>query len=314
MAAEGLIAMRIEIVPIERDLLGEAPVWDDRIGTLYWADQLGRKVRAYDPVSGGVRDWAMPDVVGCVVPTDDIGKLLVAQPERYVLLDLATGGVETFVTIAQPRPGVRLNDGRCDRAGRLIGGSVTTDGGEAAGRIWRVSGDGRIELLRENMVIVNAICCNAAGDAIYYADSREGLVYTRQCDPQSGALSKETVFADVRPHGGVPDGATVDAAGGVWIAQIMRGHILRFAPDGTLDRDIEMPCPHVSSLAFGGADLETLYVTSVRETGMLISSDHPGAGGLFAIHDLGVRGIAEGRFALPSQARATQTNTGDIRQ
>ena len=285
-------------VPVSRDLLGESPVWDWRCQTLYWADQLGRKLRSYVPNSGAVREWALPHELGCVALTRDPAVLLVAQPDHYVLLDTASGEVSQFLSLTQPRPGVRLNDGRCDRAGRLIAGSVTTDGGPGAGKIWRIGPDASVNQLRDDMVIVNAICCSPPGDRIYYADSRGGLMYTRPYDAGEDEFGDETVFADLRPYGGVPDGATVDSSGGVWIAQIMRGHILRLHPDGTLDRDIEMPAPHVSSLTFGGPDLDVLYVTTVRETGMLISSSHPLSGGLFAITGLGVRGVHEGVFAL----------------
>lgn len=285
-------------VPVSRDLLGESPVWDWRSQTLYWADQLGRKLRSYAPTSGEVREWTLPHELGCVALTVDPAVLLVAQPDHYVRLHTGSGELSRFLSLAQPRPGVRLNDGRCDRYGCLIAGSVTTDGGPGAGRVWRIGPDASVEQIRDGMVIVNAICCSPAGDRLYYADSRGGVIYTRRYDATGNELGEESVFADLRPYGGVPDGATVDASGAVWIAQIMRGHILRLRSDGTLDLDIEMPAPHVSSLTFGGPNLDVLYVTSVRETGMLISSSHPLSGGLFAITGLGVRGVEEGVFGL----------------
>jgi L-arabinonolactonase len=282
-------------VPVERDRLGEGPVWDPNLQSLYWADQLGKKIRRYTPSTGAYQEWSVPKPLGCIALTHD-SALLIAMSDGFYTLDLATGVLALVAAIPQTRPGVRLNDGRCDRAGRLIAGSVVTDGGPSDGTIYRLHSSGRVEVIRKGMVIVNAICANPQGDKFFYADSREGVIYCRTFARSSDELGDEEVFADTRPHGGTPDGATVDAEGGLWVAQIMRGQILRFNADGTLDRKIPMPAPHVSSLAFGGSDLDTLYVTTVRETGMLIKTDHPLAGSLFAITGAGVRGVPEGRF------------------
>lgn len=290
--------MRIETVAVDRDLLGEGPVWDPRLQALYWSDQLGRRVRRLVPASGEYREWHVPKELGCIALTHDVDMVVIALADGFYRLDLASGECACLASVPQSRPGIRLNDGRCDRSGRLIAGSVTTDGGEAGGVVYRLSPNGDLEVLREGLVIVNAICCSPAGDRIYYTDSRGGVIFSRDYDAKGDAIGEEVEFADTRPYGGVSDGATVDAEGAVWVAQIMGGRILRFLPDGTLDRTIEMPAPHISSLAFGGENLDMLYVTTVRETGMLISTDHPEAGKLFAISGLGVRGVEEGVFGL----------------
>lgn len=285
--------MQIQAVDIERDLLGEGPVWDSRINALYWADQLGKRVRRLNPDTGEYNEWAVTDALGCIALTNDVEVLVIALSEGLHRLELRTGECQRILHVPQPRPGVRLNDGRADRAGRLIFGSVTTDGGTPAGVVYRLMGDGSLETLREGMAIVNSICCSPDGRRIFYTDSREGLIYSRDCDLANGDLGEEQVFADTRPQGGAPDGATVDAQGGVWVAQIMSGKVLRFTEHGALDMVIEMPAPHVSSLTFGGERLDVLYVTTVRETGMLISTQHPEAGKLFAITGLGFKGVAE---------------------
>lgn len=304
--------MRIETVPVERDLLGEGPVWDARIQALYWADQLGRKVRRLTPATGEVREWPVPKDLGCIALTENVDRVLIALGDGFYWLDLASGACACFVAVPQPRPGVRLNDGRCDRSGRLVAGSVTTDGGEPAGTIYRLSPDGALEVIREDMTIVNAICCSPAGDRLYYADSRGGVILARDYDRDGDTIGAEWDFADTRPEGGAPDGGTVDSDGGVWIAQIRLGRILHFLADGILAQTIDLPAPHASSLAFGGKDLDTLYVTTVRETGMLISSDHPEAGKLFAITGLGVRGVEEGIFGAGRTSLASEAiKTGE---
>jgi sugar lactone lactonase YvrE len=303
LAAEGLreYVMQIDTVPVDRDLLGESPIWDERIQALYWSDQLGQRVRRFSPANGSYAEWPMPKLLGSIALTDNGNVLLAVLADGVYTLDLTSGVCTRLVEIPQARPGVRLNEGRCDHSGRLIAGSVVTDGGDAVGTIYRVSGAGRPEILREGMVIPNAACFNLAGDRLYYACSRAGVITVRDYEPDGEQLGDERLFVDVRPYGRAPDGATVDAENCVWVALIMSGVILRFRPDGTLDRKIECPAPHPSSIAFGGSMLDTLYVTTVRATGMLIKSDHPASGTLLAIQGLDVRGVAERRFRLSSR-------------
>jgi L-arabinonolactonase len=290
--------MQIETIAVDRDLLGESPIWDDRVRALYWSDQLGQRVRRFAPATGAYCEWKVPKLLGSIALTEDDNELLVVLADGFYRLDLTSGLCNCLLEVRQPRPGVRLNEGRCDRAGRLIAGSVVTDGGDPVGTLYRVSGDLKIEVLREGMVIPNTVCFNLAGDKFYYACSRAGVITVREYARGGHLVGAEREFVDVRPYGRAPDGATVDAEDCIWVALIMSGMILRFRPDGTLDRKIECPVPHPSSLAFGGPELDTLYVTTVRETGMLIKSDHPASGSLLAIRGLDVRGVSESRFRI----------------
>ena len=299
--------MRIETIPVDRDSLGESPVWDDRVETLYWSDQLGKRVRRFAPATGAYREWQVPKLLGSIALTDNDNELLVVLADGFYKLDLTNGQCNLLIEVPQPRPGVRLNEGRCDRAGRLIAGSVVTDGGDAVGTIYRISGDGKIEILREGMVIPNAVCFNLAGDKFYYACSRAGVITVRDYEQGGNRVGEERHFVDVRPYGRAPDGATVDAEDCIWVALIMSGLILRFRPDGTLDRTIQCPAPHPSSIAFGGPTLDTLYVTTVRETGMLIKSDHPASGSILAIKGLDVCGVPESRFRFTTRDESAVT-------
>lgn len=285
---------------MEPDILGESPVWDHRIGALYWVDQLKCKVRRHRPADGRTEQWTLPGPVGCVALTSDVGIVLAALPDTVVLLDVRDGTFRTFVSLPMPRPGIRLNDGRCDRFGRFVVGSVTTDDGEAGGSIWRIGTDGVAERLDQGLRTVNSICFDPAGDCFYFADSRRGILQVR--DYGIDRIGAEKDLVDTRPLGGAPDGSTVDADGGVWTAMIRPGKIARFLRDGQLDRLIDLPVPHVSSLTFGGDNLDVLYVTSVRRTGITIETSHPEAGKLFAIRGLGLRGVEEGIFALGSRS------------
>ena len=288
--------MQIETIPVDLDLLGESPIWDDRAAALYWSDQLGKRVRRFAPATGAYHEWPVPKLLGSIALTEDDNELLVVLADGIYKLELTSGQCDRLKEVAQPRPGVRLNEGRCDHAGRLITGSAVTDGGDAVGTLYRFSGDGTLEILREGMVIPNAVCFNLTGDKFYYTCSRAGIITVRDYDRAGNKVGEERSFVDVRPYGRAPDGATVDAEDCIWVALIMSGLILRFRPDGTLDRQIQSPAPHPSSVAFGGPLLDTLYVTTVRETGMLIKSDHPASGSILAIKGLGMYGVPEKRF------------------
>ncbi|MCI0148841.1 SMP-30/gluconolactonase/LRE family protein [Paraburkholderia sediminicola] len=289
--------MRIEQLPIERDKLGESPFWDHRIGALYWLDHLGPTVRRFSPRTGVVREWVLPKKGGCACLTNDQDKLIVALADAFAILDLESGACEEIVKVPQERAAIRLSDGRADRAGGFVVGSAVTDFAGKEGAIYRLNHDLSVEILRTELMLSNAICFQPDGRQMHFTDTRSGVVMV--CDYAARApLSEPKVFADARAHGASPDGATVDAEGGLWVAQIRTGEIVRFNPDGSFDCKLIMPVPHVTSVTFGGPELDILYVTTVRETGMQIKSDHPRAGAIFAVHDLGFAGVAEGLFNL----------------
>ena len=292
------MGIQIDAVPVEGDMLGECPVWDPLVQSLYWVDQLGQRVRRFTPATGAYQDWKLSEPIGCIGLAGE-SALVIALTGSFCRLDLNTSECSLIANVPQPRPAVRLSDGRCDRSGRLVAGSAVTDEGGADGAIYRLSASGNVEVLRRGMMIANAVCFNAAGDLMYYTDSRTGVVMVCDYDPRGARVGVAREFADTRSHGIGPDGASVDAEGGVWIAQIVTGQVLRFRADGSFDRCIKLPAPHISSVCFGGPDLDVLYVTTVRDTRMRIKTDHPEAGRLFAVTGLGVRGVVEGRFAMP---------------
>lgn len=298
---QGLDELRIEQLPTGRDKLGESAVWDHRSGALYWVDQLGPQVRQFVPATGSVRSWVLPKVVGCTCLTSDPSKLIVALSDCFALLDLVTGDCEIVASVAQPRPAIRLSDGRADRGGGFVVGSAVTDFANHEGGIFRLNPDFSVEQLLPGLMLSNAICFTVDGTRMHFTDTRSGLVM--RCEYATDRpLSEPKIFGDARNHGASPDGATVDCEGGLWVTHIRTGEITRFAPDGAFDRQIDLPIPHATSVAFGGDKLDILFVTTVRETGMHIKSDHPQAGCLFAIHDLGFLGVPEGTFTLGTEA------------
>jgi len=289
--------MRIEQLPIERDRLGEGPLWDHRTNALYWVDHRVPSVRRYDPATGQCEAWLAPATTGCICLTQDTRKLLVALADSFSLLDLASGQWTEVCAVPQPRPEIRLSDGHADRWGGFVVGSAVTDFAGYDGAIYRLDPDLTVSIIHPGMMLSNAICFRADGRRMHFSDTRSGVVMACDYGPEGTLLSEPILFGDGREHGGSPDGATVDSEGGVWVAHIRTGEITRFKPDGSFDFNIQTPVPHATAVCFGGKDLDVLYVTTVRETGMQIKSDHPQAGAIFAIHDLGFHGVEEGIFA-----------------
>ncbi len=287
--------MNFQTIPVDRDTVGESPVWDHTEQCLYWIDLPTNRVRCVWPASAQYREWKTPKAPGAIGLAGP-GKLIAALSDGFYLLDLACGACEPLAAVQHAAPDIHMNDGRCDRSGRFIAGSGLLSRNEKDCFIYQLGVDGRVEVLQRDINLTNGICFSPAGDLMYFADSRSGMLMVCDYDSAGATVGPARQFADTRPHGSVPDGATVDAEGGVWVALIFNGCLLRFLPDGTLDRRIQTPAPHVTSACFGGPELDVLYVTSLREGGR-IRSDDPAAGTLIAVTGLGVRGVPEGRFA-----------------
>lgn len=277
------------------DLLGESPVWDSELQCLYWVDSVSRLIRRYHLATDSYRQWPTPSMVGCVGL--GAGNTLIAGlADGIYSMDLDSG---EFTALFQPQPvnpQVRLNDGRMDRAGRFLCGSMGLHT-EPQGALYRVSGAADGEMLATGIRIANTLCFSPSGDTLYFADSLDQSIRAYRYSHQRAVLTEPRRFADTQMLGSGPDGATVDAHGYVWVALVQAGRIARFSPEGILDRLIRSPTDMPSCLAFGGPQLDTLYVTSIRNSGSgRAISRHPDGGFLFAIDGLGVQGLPEPRF------------------
>lgn len=274
--------------------LGESPVWDHRAGVLRWVDCKAPALHGFVPGRGPLAPVPLPRRVGCVALA--AGGLVAAMDDGVYRLDPASGETAPLAAPETDRPDNRFNDGRCDRQGRLWTGTMHRSAREPAGSLWRVDPDGACRAVATGIRVPNGIAAEPAGARLYFADSPHGTVDVFDLDPESGTATGRRVFAaaDVAP--GYPDGATVDAEGFYWSARWMGGCVARIAPDGRLDRTVALPVSRVTSCAFGGPGLDTLYVTSARvglDAAALAAE--PLAGGLFAL-DAGVRGLPEPVF------------------
>jgi L-arabinonolactonase len=223
--------------------------------------------------------------------------LLVALPSEFSYLDLATGQLQTIASVIHVEEKIRMNDGRTDRAGRFVAGSLVMGRNEKLGALYQVDARGKVQMIDKGFAICNGTCFSPDGRWLYFTDSRTRKIMRYPYAMASGQAGAPVVFIDTEPLGSAADGATVDSEGHLWTALVEIGKMARFTPQGKLERLIDMPVRHVTCPCFGGPDLDILYVTSISNSGNALKDDHPDAGALFAVYDTGVRGLAEVRFA-----------------
>ncbi len=284
-----------EIVVDAGNELGEGVLWSPAHGEVQWTDIFGRRFWAHSPSDGQVRSVPLPDRLGCFAPLGGTS-ILAGFAGGLEMFDLEKGTRRLIAAIEQDRPTTRVNDGRLDRRGRLVFGTMDEDpsGARPLGQIWSFGG-GRARVLASGVRIANSIAFSPDGRRMYFADTPEKRIRLYDYDLDSGVLSGERVFVTVEGPG-FPDGSTVDAEGCLWNAEWGGGRVVRYAPDGRVIRVLPLPASQVTCCAFGGARLDRLYVTTAR-TGLDPSAlaAEPHAGALFAF-DVGVSGLADAPF------------------
>ncbi len=278
--------------------IGESPVWCARERVLYWIDIYGPALYRYDPATGENRAWPMPEPIGCIAVREG-GGLIAGMRSGFAFIDLETGAVTPLHDPEADDPGTRLNDGRCDRRGRMWAGSMVEDRGRADGALWRYDPDGACHRMLGGLIISNGLAWSPDDSTMYHCCTRTRTVHAYDFDIEAGTVSNKRIFftTDDTKGEGRPDGAAVDAEGCYWSARYDGWRLVRHDPDGIEMRIVEMPVAAVTMCAFGGDDLDLLYVTSASQR--LTDADlksQPQAGGLFAL-DVGVKGLPEPRFA-----------------
>ncbi len=269
---------------------GEGPVWDQREGVLRWVDMLAGDVLTLD-ANGTVSRLHVGTVAAALRPRRR-GGLVVAVERGFALVepDGAVGPVQEAFGDSE----VRMNDGGCDPRGRFYCGSMAYDMSPGRGALYRFDPDGSITRVLDGVTISNGIVWTPAGDLVYYIDSGTGRVDAFDYDLDRAELADRRPVVSVPAEVGMPDGLTLDAEGGLWVALWGGGAVHRYLPDGRLDAVVELPASQVTACAFGGEDLSELYVsTSTLEVDR---ADQPAAGALFKV-DPGVRGLPAHTFA-----------------
>lgn len=284
-----MMADNWQIIARDRcDLLGEGPMWSDRDNAVYWVDILGQRVNRLCLASDQVASWAMPEMIGWVIER--------VQAEGFIAG--FAGGFAAFTLdplsitpIADPQPGHpanRMNDAKADRKGRIFAGTKAEDG-RASGALYRLDPDLSVAEVDSGYAIANGPAITPDGALMYHTDSALNRIF-RLPIAEDGTLGPRDMFLEFPPEWGSPDGMTIDAEGGLWVAHWGGARVSRFWPDGTLDRAIALPASQITSCTFAGPDLDRMFVTSAAD-----GVDEEWAGQLFEV-DPGVKGLPTLRF------------------
>lgn len=280
-----------------RDQLGESPMWHAGEQAIYWVDWYGpviHRMRA----GGAVESWTIPGttVIGSFVFVSG-GRLMLAIDSGLVLFDPATGEISPFADPNGGRQDIIYNDSKVDRFGRLWVGTCDLRETEPRGILYCVDASGAAAVAESGYVVCNGPAFSLSGGVMYFSDSVGQRILAFDVDPDRPILRNRRVFARMTPEEGLPDGLTVDAEDCLWCAHYGAGRLTRYAPDGAVKSVIELPCPTVTSMSFGGPGMTTLYVTTGWSPGIARAEDEPGPGGALFAFETGIRGLPEPGFA-----------------
>jgi len=291
----------VSITPGANDL-GESLYWDAAGRLLYWIDAWKAVVHEFDPATGAMRQTDFSAAldgrpIGSVACCNGSGMISGVKGGFY-RLDLARAEATLVAAVEADRPAAnRLNDGKCDRAGRFWCASINTGHQIASGALWRLDPAGDARLMQDGLIAGNGIAWSPDDRTMYLADTLAGMVWQYDFDLAAGEIANRRLFLSTDPMHGAPDGATVDVDGCYWAALFRGGAVAQFDPGGTLMRRIGLPVSNPTMCAFGGPDLDVLYVTSAsRFLDAAQLRAQPLAGRVFAIHGLGTRGLPEPKF------------------
>jgi sugar lactone lactonase YvrE len=278
------------------DALGECCVWCPDTRKVWWLDILRPCVQSYDPANREHRVYPLSGThCGCLALRKS-GGLVLALNNGLHAFDPATGKLN-FLCHAEPEEaGNRYNDGRCDRRGRLWIGTMDIDIRRASGSFYRIGADRSALRLFDGITVPNSIAFSPDDRTLYFADTPRRVIWAFDFNLHAGMIGERRVFAETTAQNGLPDGSCVDAEGFLWNAEYGGHRLTRYAPDGRLERTIDLPVTNPTCCCFGGDALDTLYVTSATV------APQPGRttpaameGGLLAL-DVGVRGLPEAAF------------------
>ena len=276
--------------------LGEGAIWHPEKEALMWVDITGGKVFLYKPGKGMVHNIELESMVGTVVPaTGDF--FAIAAQETGITGIKEDGSTEILADFPpDAEENVRFNDGKCDPHGRLWVGTMHKQAKQGAGKLYMLEGDS-LHIKESGVTISNGIVWDTSINVMYYIDTPERCVYAYDYEPETGEISNRRVVIEIPKEKGGPDGMTIDAEGKLWIAHWGGHGVYRWDPqNGELLQKIEVPAPNVTSCAFGGEDLKTLYITTARE-GLSEKqlTEYPLSGSLFVI-DVEVKGTESFMF------------------
>lgn len=241
--------------------------------------------------------WTVPQHVGSLALRSAGGAAIVALRDGFYTLDFGTGVCEAFADARPVQDGTRLNDGKVDPRGRFVAGGVDDSESRPVCELCRLNPDASVARIAGGITVTNGPCWSLDGRTFYVADSWLRTIFAYDYDVELGTVGAQRIWASTQEHEGIPDGATIDVDGCLWSALVYGGQLARFRPDGRIDRMVDMPVKNITSVAFGGPNLDRLYVTSMGRAINGILPAEAEAGALFVVTGLGTSGVPEPRFA-----------------
>jgi L-arabinonolactonase len=279
-----------------KNLLGEAVVWNTRDERVYWTDVYAQSLYSCDVDGGDVRVVPLPDKLGSFAFDPD-GNLLAAFSKGLYRYELATGRRERLTSFEPELERTRLNDGRCDRAGRFVVGGCHQGFQNHVSSVISYSPGGDVRTLIQGVALTNGIAFSVDGRRMYFSDSETLVYHYYDYDVATGELGARHELTRIPEGSGFADGSAVDADDNVWNARYYGGVVQQYRPDGALGLTVQLPTDCPSCVCFGGKHLDMLFITTARkDLSPAKLEGQPGAGGLYRVA-LEQVGLPEARFA-----------------
>ncbi|NEM97536.1 SMP-30/gluconolactonase/LRE family protein [Pontibacter burrus] len=286
----GIQTKKAELVLDANAIVGEGPIWHPSENVLYWVDVEGRNVHIFDPETGKNKTFDVKERIGTIVLLEQ-GGALVALQNGIHHIGTETGEL-TFIAHPIQENDIRFNDGKSDAAGRFWVGTMALDKRKGAAVLFRMDTDKTIHQMLDNLTISNGIVWASDNKTMYFIDTRTQQVKAFDFDLESGNISNDRVVVEIDESDGSPDGMAIDENDNLWIALHKGGAVVNYNPKtGELLQKITVPAPQTTACAFGGKNLDTLYITTGTEG--LSEEDlkkYPASGGIFAVKP-GVKGV-----------------------
>jgi sugar lactone lactonase YvrE len=278
------------------DALGESVLWCPRSRRVWWLDILKPCLQSFDPASGQHQVYPLPgSTCGCAALRAS-GGFVLAMDNGLHGFDPATGRLEFLFHPEPEPPSNRYNDGRCDRRGRFWLGTMDRNIRGPTGSLYRLGADRSVQKLFDGITVPNSTAFSPDDRTFYFADTPKHTIWAFDFDIEAGTIGNRQVFADLSARNGLPDGSCVDADGFLWNAEFAGSRLTRYAPDGRVERTVQLPVTSPTCCCFGGERLDTLYVvSSTHRHSAAQRAAEPCSGGLLALN-VGVRGLPEAMF------------------
>lgn len=286
----------VELVLDIQAALGEGPHWDEQVGVLYWIDIQGKKLHAYDPSNGENRTIQFDQMIGAAVPSED-DKFILAMENGIYEYDMKKDDLTLIINPEADLENNRFNDAKCDPSGRLWAGTMAMNGQLGQGNLYRLDQNKELTKMVSDVSISNGLAWSPDHKYMYYIDTPTSEVVAYDYDDETGNISNKKTVIKFTSEMGSPDGMTIDREGMLWIAHWGGSRVSRWNPqNGELLEEIKVPAQNVTSCAFGGKDLDELYITTARVgTSEEQLERFPHAGGLFKVKTK-VQGMVGQRF------------------